>query len=324
MGLKVANNAYGLLAAGISDSDTVIALQSGHGARFGTIVAGSGNYMYATLLNASNQLEVVKITDISTDSLTVSRGEDGTTPLAYSSGDRLEARPCAGVINDLLALITATWTTGDAKLTLKTTADAGWVLANDGTIGNAASGATTRANADTEALFTLLWNNIIDTWCAVSSGRGASAAADFAANKTIALPKAVGRALAVFGTGSGLTARVLGEILGEETHALTAAENGPHDHPGSTISGTAASAGDHAHIQRSEQNDNLATESGGGANPRLDTIQDSVNAPGTNTTANAGAHTHSVTGTAAVASDGSGDPHENMPPESFWNAMVKL
>ena len=111
----------------------------------------------------------------------------------------------------------ANWSTGDVKLTLKTTADTGWVLMNDGTIGSAASAATTRANADTETLYTLLRTNTANADCAVSGGRGASAAADFAANKTIALPKTLGRALATYGTGSGLTARALAAIVGAET-----------------------------------------------------------------------------------------------------------
>lgn len=110
------------------------------------------------------------------------------------------------------------WQTGDQKLTLKAVADPGWVMMDDGTIGDSGSGGTTRANADCEALFTLLWNNIIDTWCPVSGGRGGSAAADWAAGKTITLPLTLGRALAVSGAGAGLTARALGENLGDETH----------------------------------------------------------------------------------------------------------
>lgn len=124
----------------------------------------------------------------------------------------------------------ANWSTGDVKLTLKTAADSGWVLMNDGTIGNAASGGTTRANADAEALFTLLWTNTADAQCPVSSGRGGSAAADFAADKTITLPLALGRALATYGTGASLTARVLAETLGAETHTLTTAEMPGHTH----------------------------------------------------------------------------------------------
>lgn len=120
--------------------------------------------------------------------------------------------------------------TGDAKFTFKTTADTGWVMMNDGSIGSATSGATTRANADTEALFTLLWNNVINTWAPVSGGRGASAAADFAANKTLTLPLQLGRAIAISGTGATLTARALGENLGAETHQLTVAEMPTHSH----------------------------------------------------------------------------------------------
>lgn len=128
------------------------------------------------------------------------------------------------------------FSTGDVKVTFKTTADSGWVLMDDGTIGNGASGATTRANADTEDLFTLLWNNTDNADCAVSTGRGANAAADFAASKTIALPKALGREIAIAGTGSGLTARALASALGVETIGTTHLPAS-----GLTVSGTVSS-----------------------------------------------------------------------------------
>jgi hypothetical protein len=73
---------------------------------------------------------------------------------------------------------------------------AGWVRASGGSIGNAASGASERANADTSALFTLLWNRDSGhDLLTISGGRGASAAADFAAAKTILLPDGRGRTL---------------------------------------------------------------------------------------------------------------------------------
>lgn len=53
--------------------------------------------------------------------------------------------------------------------TVATTAPAGWILAW-GTIGNAASGATNRANADTLALFTAMWA-WPDAQAPVSGGR---------------------------------------------------------------------------------------------------------------------------------------------------------
>ena len=94
------------------------------------------------------------------------------------------------------------FTTGDAKLTLKTVADTGFVLMNDLSIGDATSGATGRANADTSALYTLIWTNIVDQWAPVVGGRGGSAAADFAAHKALVLPKTLGRALAGYGVGT--------------------------------------------------------------------------------------------------------------------------
>lgn len=108
--------------------------------------------------------------------------------------------------------------TGDFVITMRTTKGTGWLKCDDGTIGSAASAGTSRANADTVNLFTLLWTNCSNAICPVSGGRGASAAADFAANKTIALTKMLGRALVIAGTGSGLTARTLGDIVGSETH----------------------------------------------------------------------------------------------------------
>jgi microcystin-dependent protein len=47
---------------------------------------------------------------------------------------------------------------------------------------------------------------------------------------TFNLPDAQGRGFIGAGAGSGLTARTIGATGGEEAHALTAAENGPHTH----------------------------------------------------------------------------------------------
>jgi hypothetical protein len=70
----------------------------------------------------------------------------------------------------------------------------GFVRANGRTIGSATSGATERANADTQALFQFLWN--ADPNLPVSTGRGASANADWVANKQLQLPDYRGRAIA--------------------------------------------------------------------------------------------------------------------------------
>jgi hypothetical protein len=114
-----------------------------------------------------------------------------------------------------------------------TTPPDGWILHDDGTIGGGTSGASNRANDDTFNLFTSLWDNYSDALAPVSTGRGASAADDFAAGKTLNLPLAESRVIGVAGSGSGLTTRSNGAKVGEETHVLSAAETGlrAHTHP---------------------------------------------------------------------------------------------
>ena len=199
------------------------------------------------------------------------------------------------------------FTTGDAKLTLKATADSGWIMADDGSIGNGASGASNRANADTEDLFTLLWDNVSDTYAPVSSGRGASAADDFAANKTITLTRTLGRSLGVAGAGASLTSRALGEYLGAETHALTEAELASHTHTATVTDGG------HSHTQT------YLTSGAGTGNSVSGGAFVAGQTNATNTTASA------TTGiTVANSSTGSGTAHNIMQPTSFWNVMIKL
>src|SRR5258706_4731180 len=64
----------------------------------------------------------------------------------------------------------------------------GAVRCNALTIGSPTSGATELAANATASLYAFLWNNLSNTVCPVSGGRGVSAAADFVANKAIGLP----------------------------------------------------------------------------------------------------------------------------------------
>jgi hypothetical protein len=98
MGLKVTNNAFGTLNASINSSATTIVLVAGQGARFPTLSAG--DYFYATLIDTSNNLEIVKVTARSTDTLTVVRAQDSTTARAYATNDRFELRPTAALFNE--------------------------------------------------------------------------------------------------------------------------------------------------------------------------------------------------------------------------------
>lgn len=125
-------------------------------------------------------------------------------------------------------------TTGDIKTTYGTGIVTGFVRANGRTIGSATSGATERANTDCQGLFSYLWG--VDPNLAVSTGRGVSAAADWSANKTIALPDFRSRALAgladMGNTDNALfsgvtftsgTSTTLGSLLGAARRTLTLA-----------------------------------------------------------------------------------------------------
>jgi hypothetical protein len=119
----------------------------------------------------------------------------------------------------------------------------GWVRCNGRTIGSASSGAAERANADTQALFEYLWS--ADSNLSVSGGRGASANADWAANKQLTLPDCRGRVLAGLddmgnsGAGRltssffGATPTTLGAAGGSQTQVLITANLPPYTPAGS-------------------------------------------------------------------------------------------
>lgn len=139
---------------------------------------------------------------------------------------------------------TTVFSAGDLKAKYGTGTITGWVRANGRTIGSAASGASERANADAEALFEYLWD--ADANLSVSTGRGASALADWTANKTIALPDWRGRMLGALddmgnsaagrltATYFGAAATTLGAAGGSESKVVVTA-NLPAYTPGGTI-----------------------------------------------------------------------------------------
>jgi hypothetical protein len=130
--------------------------------------------------------------------------------------------------------------TGDIKIVYNTGILTGFVRCNGRTIGSATSGATERANADTSSLFSFLWS--ADPNLAVSGGRGASAAADYAANKTITLPDCRSRSLAglddmgnspalrLTSSYFGATATTLGAVGGAENVTMALANLIQHTH----------------------------------------------------------------------------------------------
>lgn len=118
--------------------------------------------------------------------------------------------------------------TGVTQTFIGLTAPSGWLLMEGGTIGNAASSGSLRANADTEDLFLLLWDSWADGQAPVTGGRGGSAQADFDANKVIATPDMRGRS--AHGQSAAGTLATIGNIGGEETHQLAIANVPSHEH----------------------------------------------------------------------------------------------
>lgn len=235
------------------------------------------------------------------------------------------------------------------------TAPAGYVFADGQTIGSASSNATNRANVDTFALFSLLWDNYsntilpIYTSAGVLTVRGASATADFAANKAVTIIDKRGRVSAGKDDMNGTTptgrlsnttmspdAITLGASGGAQTITLTGAQLGSHSHsvtdPG------------HTHTQNSHLHDDgtLAmyanNSSSGGttaptghllrvadiyttlnnleANLSLDSIQGNTGS----TTATNNSNTTGLT-----TNNAGGDaPHNNVQPTIICNYIIKL
>lgn len=120
-------------------------------------------------------------------------------------------------VEDAIAKVNQLYLPGEVKTGLFASVPSGWIVPDGSTIGNASSGAG-RANADTAALYTELWAldpavAPILTSAGAASTRGASAAADFAANKRLTVPDLRGVFLRSLDLGAGIDpARVLGSL----------------------------------------------------------------------------------------------------------------
>jgi hypothetical protein len=241
-------------------------------------------------------------------------GTAASTTVAAIAG--LTATDVQAALAELLADINnALPRTGAVVLSIDDAVPPGWLLMDDTTIGDASSGATHAHATLYQALYILLWTKVSNTYAPVSLGRGLTAAADYAAHKTITLTKAAGRALGVAGAGAGLTARTVGQTFGEEGHALTGSENGPHNHP--------VFLNDPGHFHTFGIQNNVPTT---GAVPFPNESAPS----GTQQTlpASTGITVRDTIGGGGTANQtavaGVGDPHNTMQPTLFLYAWIKL
>lgn len=97
------NNASTTLGTAIGAGDTSITVATGTGSQFPS--PGAGQYFTATLWAAGSTTgvpnEIVKVTARSGDTMTVVRGQEGTTPQAWGVGDTFANYPTAAFFNGL-------------------------------------------------------------------------------------------------------------------------------------------------------------------------------------------------------------------------------
>ena len=105
MAIKFANNAEGILTAGVGSGDTTnMQLTSGNGLLFPTvdIDATPATYFYATLVKVNGTREIVQVTEhqAGTDVFQrFVRARDDTLALAFEIGDKVQMRPSAIMFN---------------------------------------------------------------------------------------------------------------------------------------------------------------------------------------------------------------------------------
>ena len=116
MGLLFKNNAETTLSSGINDSVTTVPVTSA--AVFPTPTAN--DVFFATIDDGTN-IEVVKVTAISSNDLTVVRAQDNTSASAFSSGANIELRLTAKILE--MGTSSLTDLDGDTVIVVEEAAD---------------------------------------------------------------------------------------------------------------------------------------------------------------------------------------------------------
>jgi microcystin-dependent protein len=106
----------------------------------------------------------------------------------------------------------------------------------------------------------------------------------------------------------------LGNVGGDETHALVAGENAAHTHDSGTL--VTASSGSHSHTL-----DFSSSGTGGNDGFQTSSLRNSISSTNSELVNSAGSHTHAMTG--ATASQGSGTAHNNVQPTIILNYIIK-
>ena len=121
MGLLFKNNAETTLSSGINNSVTTVPVASA--AVFPT--PDANNVFFATI-EEGNTIEVVKVTGISSNDLTVVRAQDNTSAAAFGAGAKIELRLTAKILE--MGTSSLTDLDGDTKIEVEATADSDEII----------------------------------------------------------------------------------------------------------------------------------------------------------------------------------------------------
>ena len=105
--LQFANNAISALSASITSTATTLNLNAGTGAIFPQLTAGQSFILSLTDAATESKKEIMLCTAISGDTLTVTRGQEGTTAQSWLAGDIAANVPTAGTMQYILQQISA-------------------------------------------------------------------------------------------------------------------------------------------------------------------------------------------------------------------------
>ena len=103
---QFANNLSVTISGAIDDTQTSITLATGQGSNLPAINTGNSEYLKMTMAvgypTAETAWEVVHVTDVTGDVLTVARAQDGTTGLAWPADTVMEARNTESTLENFL------------------------------------------------------------------------------------------------------------------------------------------------------------------------------------------------------------------------------
>ena len=128
MAVKFANNSFSTLSAGIDA--TQLTFDVADATKFPTL--GGSDHMYLSIVGGS-YTEIVKVTGVSTNTLTVVRGQDSTTGTIALSGNRVELRVTTAMLLDAFSSSFTNITDGSNIIVADSTSDTLEIVGTGGT-----------------------------------------------------------------------------------------------------------------------------------------------------------------------------------------------